>query len=97
MKSNATPHTITASQVPPYCYRLPGMSAEAGAGAAIKALNISHPCDALALLWKLRRIAREDEAEGCTRMGIARPRKNQPRPAAQAVGLLNRGVAPEKE
>jgi len=30
MKSNAAPQTITAGQVPPYCYRLPGMSAEAG-------------------------------------------------------------------
>lgn len=97
MKSCATPHAITAGQVPPYCYRLPGMSAEAGAGAAIKALNISHPCDALALLWKLRRIAREDEAAGCARAGVARPRKNQPRPTVQAVGLLNRGNAPEKE
>lgn len=57
MKSNTVPQTIAAGQVPPYCYRLPCMSTEAGAMAAIKALNISHPCDALALLWELRREA----------------------------------------
>jgi hypothetical protein len=37
------------------------MSAEAGATAAIKALNISHPCDALALLWELRREGADEQ------------------------------------
>lgn len=57
MKS-PTPCTVTIDQVPPYCYRQPGMSAEAGSGAAVKALGITHPCDAVALLWALRQAAK---------------------------------------
>ncbi len=49
------PKTATANAIPPFCYCLPGMSPEQGAAAAVKALHISHACDALALLWKLRR------------------------------------------
>jgi len=45
--------------VPPYCYRLPGMSAEEGATAAVKALHLPLLIDALAVLWKLQREARE--------------------------------------
>jgi len=97
MKNNAAPQTITAGQVPPYCYLLPGMSAEEGAVEAIKALNISHSCDALALLWKLRRVACDGQTDGRAPKGAARPQKNQPRPTVQAVGLFNRGDAPEKE
>lgn len=55
--------TATRDQIPPYCFRLPGMSAEAGALAAAKTLRMTIPCDALALLWELRRVARNDEAE----------------------------------
>lgn len=55
--------TATVDQIPPYCYRLPGISAEAGALAAAKALRITHPCDALALLWELRHVVTESGAE----------------------------------
>lgn len=52
----------TLDQIPPYCYLMAGMSVEAGALAAAKALRMI-PCDALALLWELRRVASNDEAE----------------------------------
>lgn len=57
MKSNAAPQTITAGQVPPYCYRQTGMSADEAAVVAVREMRISHLCDALALLWELRRYA----------------------------------------
>lgn len=51
--------------VPPYCYRLPGMSAEEGATAAVKALRLPLLIDALAVLWKLQREALEPPEGGC--------------------------------
>lgn len=55
-----TANAATFDQVPPYCYRRPGMSAEEGAAAAIKELGITHLCDAIALLWALRRAAKPE-------------------------------------
>ena len=50
--------------VPPYCYRLPGMSAEEGAAAAVKHLHIAHACDALAILWEIRRDMQVRQTDG---------------------------------
>lgn len=67
MKSNAAPQTVTAGLVPPYCYRLPEMSADEAAVVAVREMRISHPCDALALLWELRReaLAAETSSDEC--------------------------------
>lgn len=62
MKSNLERATVTADQIPPYCYRLPGMTAEEGAAVAVKTLQITHLCDALVLLWELRREALKSQA-----------------------------------
>ena len=45
--------------VPPWCYWQPGMSPEAAALAAAKALEITHPLDLLNVLWALKRHAAE--------------------------------------
>jgi len=72
--------TITTKQPPPYCYRRPGMSAEAGAAAAVKELGITHPCDALALLWELRRAAKAVLTDAGQCVGIDGGEKTQQRP-----------------
>ena len=43
--------------VPPWCYWIPGMSPEAAALDAARAMEITHPLDLLNLLWALRRHA----------------------------------------
>lgn len=48
------PAPITAA--PPYCYLVPGVTPEAAAMEAVKALHIETPVDALAILWELRRM-----------------------------------------
>jgi hypothetical protein len=47
------------TEVPPWCYWRPGMSPEAAALTAAKALGLTHPMDLLNLLWMLRRLGRE--------------------------------------
>jgi len=49
--------------VPPWCYWRPGMSPEAAALEAAKALELTHPLDLLNLLWALRRHARQQQKE----------------------------------
>lgn len=97
MKGRSEACAIAAGEVPPFCFLKPGMTPEDATVSAVKAMQIPHCCDALAVLWKLRRIAREDETDGSACTGIARPRKNQPRPAVQAVGLINRGGAQDRK
>ena len=48
--------------VPPWCFWRPGMSPEAAALEAAKALEITHPLDLLNLLWALRRHARAHDS-----------------------------------
>ncbi len=48
--------------VPPWCYWRAGMSPEAAALEAAKALEITHPLDLLNLLWALRRHARAHDS-----------------------------------
>lgn len=62
MKS-PTPRTVAVDQVPPYSFYLPGMAAEEAAEAAVKALRTPYLCDALALLWQLRRVSKKELAE----------------------------------
>lgn len=57
--SHRPPKRTAPEDIPPYCYRLPGMSAEEGAATAVKDLRIAHACDALSILWELRREALE--------------------------------------
>jgi len=72
--------------VPPYCYRLPGMSAEEGAVAAVKALRLPLLIDALAVLWKLQREASEPLKDGFpTHPPLSQ--KTQQRLTAQAARL----------
>ena len=52
------PAPITAA--PPYCYLVPGVTPEAAALEAIKALHIETPVDALAILWELRRMKKRN-------------------------------------
>jgi hypothetical protein len=52
--------------------------------AAIKALNISHPCDALALLWELRRDAQKPRNGGGADIAAGHAKKTQQRPTAKA-------------
>lgn len=48
--------------VPPWCYWRPGMSPEAAALDAAKAMEITHPLDLLNLLLTLRRHARAHDS-----------------------------------
>ncbi|UCV28116.1 hypothetical protein [Ferribacterium limneticum] len=75
-KTKTTTTTASIDQVPPYCYRRPGMSAEEGAGAAVKELGITHSCDALALLWELRRVAKGAPTDAGLYSRRGRGRKN---------------------
>ena len=47
----------TLEQVPPYSFLRPGKPPEEAATAAAKEMRMSHPCDALTLLWELKRAA----------------------------------------
>lgn len=78
MKSNAAPSTITADQVPPYSYQLPGMSADEAAVVAVREMRISHPCDALAVLWELRREACGAQTTTHEHQGVTGKEKTQP-------------------
>lgn len=62
-KTKTTTTTASADQVPPYSFYLPGMTAEEAAVAAVKALRTPYLCDALAILWELRQVALNDQAE----------------------------------
>ena len=62
MKS-PTPRTAAVDQVPPYSYRLPGMSVAKGAIEAAKVLRITHPCDVLVIYWQMRRVWKKEQAE----------------------------------
>lgn len=59
--------------VPPWCYWRPGMSPEAAALAAAKALEITHPLDLLNLLWVLRRHARAHDSLSAAAMPEIQP------------------------
>jgi len=48
--------------VPPWCYWRLGMSPEAAALDAARAMEITHPLDLLSLLWALRRHARAHDS-----------------------------------
>lgn len=85
-KNKTSPKTATVDQVPPYCYRRPGMSAEAGASTAVKELGITHPCDALALLWELRRAAKSAPTDAGLYVGMVGGEKTQQRPFVKADG-----------
>lgn len=50
----------TLAEVPPFCFLRPGLAPEDAATAAVKALGMSHPADALHTLWKLRAIAQAE-------------------------------------
>lgn len=53
--------------VPPWCYWHPGMSPEAAALDAARALEITHHLDLLNLLWALRRHSRQHDSLSCKR------------------------------
>lgn len=78
--------TAAVGQVPPYCYRRPGMSAEAGAVAAVNGLGTIHSCDALALLWELRRGAKNAPEEVGLYTNVVEGEKTQQRPFVKAGG-----------
>ena len=59
--------------VPPWCYWRPGMSPEAAALAAVKAMGITHPLDLLNLLWALRRHARAHDSLSAAAMPEIQP------------------------
>lgn len=59
--------------VPPWCYWRPGMSPEAAALDAAKALEITHPLDLLNLLWALRRHARAHDSLSAAAMPEIQP------------------------
>lgn len=59
---------INAANVPPYCYRVPGMSAEEGAVQAVKEMGVSTLVDALVLLWEMRRDAAHVVSEAALRI-----------------------------
>lgn len=65
-------------EVPPYSYRLPGMSADEAAVVAVREMRISHPCDALAVLWELRREAYSTKTTAHECQGVAGKEKTQP-------------------
>jgi len=77
MKATPTQLTATYDQVPPYCYRLPGTSPDEAAVVAVRELRISHPGDALALLWELRREAQEPKSYGREYQHTTHARKTQ--------------------
>lgn len=56
-RSSATP-----AEVPPFCFLRPGLAPEEAAIAAVKALGMSHPADALHTLWKLRAFAQAERS-----------------------------------
>jgi len=62
-KNKTGAKTAAVDQVPPYSFYLPGMDAEEAAEAAVKALRTPHLIDALALLWQLRRVSKNEQAE----------------------------------
>ncbi len=59
--------------VPPWCYWRPGMSPEAAALDAARALEIAHPLDLLNLLWALRRHARAHDSQPAAAMSEIQP------------------------
>ena len=63
MKGASESITVTFAEIPPYRYRLLGMFPEQAAIVAVRELGISHPGDALGLLWELRREAKDEETE----------------------------------
>lgn len=60
-------------QVPPWCYWRPGISPEAAALDAAKALEMTHPLDLLNLLWALRRHARAHDSLSAAAMPKTNP------------------------
>ncbi|UCV01741.1 hypothetical protein [Dechloromonas denitrificans] len=74
--------------VPPYCYRLPGMSAEEGAVVAVKILRIAYACDALAILWELRRDMLDGQTDGEEYPCACGERKTQQRPLAHVLSSV---------
>lgn len=87
MKAAPAPVTVTAAQIPPYCYRSPGMTAEEGAAAAVRELKINHLCDALALLWELRRAGTTSETSFEAMEGLGNPNKTQQRAIVQVCDM----------
>lgn len=63
MKYTTVHPVATTGQVPPYCFQLPSMSAEAAAAVAVRELRIHHPVDALALPWELRRHTQNQQTQ----------------------------------
>ncbi len=59
--------------VPPWCYWRAGMSPEAAALAAARALEITHPLDLLNLLSALRRHARQHDSHQAAAMPEINP------------------------
>lgn len=59
--------------VPPWCYWRPGMTPEAAALDAAKALDVTHPLDLLNLLWALRRYARAHDSLSAAAMPEIQP------------------------
>lgn len=60
-------------QVPPWCYWRPGMSPEAAALDAARALELTHPLDLLNLLSVLRRHARAHDSLSAAEMPKTNP------------------------
>lgn len=85
-RNKTSAKTATVDQIPPYCYRRPGMSAEAGAVVAVKELGITHLGDALAFLWELRREAKGALTDACLCAGMGGGEKAQQRPFVEADG-----------
>ncbi len=46
--------TCRINEVPPFCFMKPGMTPEEGALAAVKAMGMTHPIDALETFLRLR-------------------------------------------
>lgn len=84
-QTRRNPKSVTANAIPPFCYRLPGMSIEEGAAAAVKALHITYACDALAFLWKMRRDAQGAQTGAGECLCFGDPNKTQQQAITQAV------------
>lgn len=63
IKAGKKGKTVLPEQVPPFCYLAAGQSPEEAAAEAFKHFSMT-PAEALGLVWKLRRIAASDNAEG---------------------------------
>jgi hypothetical protein len=82
------------AELPPYCHLSPERSPDESAVIAVREMRISHPADALGLLWQLRKVAKSDEIECAECRCAGSAKKTQHRAIAQAYGLkIQKGIS----